>query len=236
MAKHLNAVAFMKKTGIIMIAETSTMPLTYKSKSEVVKLFDVDEFVRRKRNVANYMHIATISRQRYENICKRAKTQDRKPSFLTILHDSVSQEPSAKPCGLFSCLPLDTTLFQPDDVAPTGGGVLAFEIVLDGIGKNLCLPLAILLRILPASYHNRLTPVQSVDSIHHGIQSLVLLYLFRIDVEQVLLEGRIGRDAHDNDSGFLVLIAWFEDASKYLCGRLDYECGGIRRCDEPCFL
>ena len=64
MAKHLNAVAFMKKTGIIMIAETSTMPLTYKSKSEVVKLFDVDLQLFHGKDTKTY---ANVQKHKTEN-------------------------------------------------------------------------------------------------------------------------------------------------------------------------
>jgi hypothetical protein len=39
-------------------------------------------------------------------------------------------------------------LFQFDDVTPTGYGILAFVVVLDGVGKDICLTLAILLRVL----------------------------------------------------------------------------------------
>ena len=39
-------------------------------------------------------------------------------------------------------------LVELDYVCPTGGRILTSEIVLDSIGKDFCLPLAVLLGVL----------------------------------------------------------------------------------------
>jgi len=39
-------------------------------------------------------------------------------------------------------------LFELDDIIPSGSGVLALEIMLDGIGEDICLALAVLLGVL----------------------------------------------------------------------------------------
>ena len=49
-----------------------------------------------------------------------------------------------------------TILFQFDDVAPACGGILAFEVVLDGIGKNISSTFTTRFRILLRAKHNSL--------------------------------------------------------------------------------
>ena len=48
--------------------------------------------------------------------------------------------------------------FQFDDVAPTGSGILALEVVLNGICEHVGLALAILLSVLLCSNDNGLEP------------------------------------------------------------------------------
>ena len=43
-----------------------------------------------------------------------------------------------------------------DDIRPTGGWILALEIMLDGIGKNISLALTVFLRVLLRTEHDGL--------------------------------------------------------------------------------
>ena len=80
-------------------------------------------------------------------------------------------------------------LFEFDNIAPPSSGVLALEIVLDGIGKYICL--TVLLSVLLCAYYDCLRAVTSVNPINHSIQPLHLLNLLRINIEQVLLNWEI---------------------------------------------
>ena len=54
--------------------------------------------------------------------------------------------------------------------------------MLDGIDKDLCLSLAILLSVLLTAKHDGLCGVDLVDAVNDGIQTLHLLELFGVDV------------------------------------------------------
>ena len=85
--------------------------------------------------------------------------------------------------------------------------------MLDSIGKDISLTLAILLRVLPAAYHYRFRAIQFIDSVDDSIQAFVLLYLFCVDVEEVLLDRLLWRDTHHDDTSLLILVALPKDAS-----------------------
>ena len=78
-------------------------------------------------------------------------------------------------------------LFELDDITPSCSGVLALEIVLDGVGENISLTLAVFLGILLGSEDDSLASMQSVNPIYYLIESLHFLELFSIDVEEILL-------------------------------------------------
>ena len=88
--------------------------------------------------------------------------------------------------------------------------------MLDGIGKDIGLSLTILLGVLLRTKYNRLASMHSVNPVYHLVKPLHFLELFGIDVEEILLNGRVGTDAHDDDSGFLVLVALTIDFLKDL--------------------
>ena len=92
-------------------------------------------------------------------------------------------------------------------------GIGTLEIVLDGIGKDISLTLAILLGVLLGTENDGLASMQSVNPVYHLVKPLHLLELFSVDVEEVLLDWRIGPDAHDDDSCLLVLVALTIDLS-----------------------
>ena len=78
-------------------------------------------------------------------------------------------------------------LFQDDDIAPAGSGILAAEVVFDGVGKDIRFAFAILSGVLLRAEYNGFGAVKAVDAIDHGVETTHLLKLFGIDVEQVLL-------------------------------------------------
>ena len=55
--------------------------------------------------------------------------------------------------------------------------------MLDGIGKDICLSLAILLGVLLATKHDGFSTIDFVDSVNDCIQSLHFLKLFGIIVK-----------------------------------------------------
>ena len=70
--------------------------------------------------------------------------------------------------------------------------------------------------ILLGTEDDSLASMQSVNPIYHLVKPLHLLELFGIDVKEVLLDWRVGTDAHDDDSGLLVLIALAVDLAQGL--------------------
>ena len=63
-------------------------------------------------------------------------------------------------------------LFQPQDVAPSCGGVLASELVLDGVGKDAGAALLVPGGILLSAYDDGLRAVDAVDAVHRLVQPL----------------------------------------------------------------
>lgn len=115
-----------------------------------------------------------------------------------------------------------TCLFQYDNVTPASRWVLTLEIMLDGIGKDLCFPFAIFLYVLLTAQHDGLRTIKFVDAINDCIQLTHLLELFCIRVKQVLLNGTIWSNSHDNDTSFLVMVALTIELLKHIVGRLYY--------------
>ena len=58
--------------------------------------------------------------------------------------------------------------------------------MLDGIGKDLRFAFTILLCILLRAQYYRLASVHAVNSVYHLVQTLHLLELLSIDVEEIL--------------------------------------------------
>lgn len=79
--------------------------------------------------------------------------------------------------------------------------------MLDGIGKDIGLPFAIFLSVLLTAKNNGLRAIDLIDAVNDGIQTLHLLELFSIYVEKILLDGTVRPDSHNDDTGFLIMIA-----------------------------
>lgn len=68
---------------------------------------------------------------------------------------------------------LDRTLvilFQPYNITPPCRGVLAPEIVLDGVGEHIGFALLVLLSVLLSSQYHRFRSIHFVYSVYHLIQ------------------------------------------------------------------
>ena len=78
--------------------------------------------------------------------------------------------------------------------------------------------------------------MHAIDAVYHLIELPHLLYLLGIDIEQILLDGAIGPNAHDDYSGFLVMVAWAVDALQHVAGGTDNGYRATGGSDKPCFL
>ena len=117
-------------------------------------------------------------------------------------------------------------LFQLDDVAPAGGGVRTFMVVLDGISEDVGTALAVGLGVLLGAENNGLGAMQAIDAVDDLVEAAHLLELLGIDVEKVLLDGAVRTNAHDNDACLLILVALTIDLPEHPVGCLDDADGG----------
>ena len=108
--------------------------------------------------------------------------------------------------------------------------------MLDGIGKDIRLSLAVFLSVLLTAEYNGLCAVDLIDAVNNGIQTLHLLELFSIYVEQILLDGTVRPDSHNDDTSFLIMIALTVELLKHFIGSLDNSDGRAGRSDESHFL
>ena len=67
--------------------------------------------------------------------------------------------------------------------------------------------------------------MQAVDAVNNLVEATHLLELLGIDIEEILLDGRVWTDAHHDDSSLLILIARAVDSLEDIVGRLSY-CNG----------
>ena len=78
--------------------------------------------------------------------------------------------------------------------------------------------------------------IKAIDAIDDLVEATHLLNLFCVDVEQVLLDGTVRADTHDNHTGFLVLIALTVDFLQHVAsGTYDGD-GAAGGSDEPRLL
>ena len=105
----------------------------------------------------------------------------------------------------------------------------------NGIGKDICLSLTILLSILLRAEDYGFTSMKSVNPVNNLIEPFHFLELFGIDIEEVLLYRRVGTDSHDYHAGLLVLITFTIDLLQQLISRLDDSDAGASRRNEALF-
>ena len=113
------------------------------------------------------------------------------------------------------------TLFQADDVAPAGGGVLTLIIVLNGICEDFSLALAVGTGVLLGADDNGFGAITLVDAVDYFVKSFHLTDLLGGNVEEVLLDGTLGTDPHHDDTSPLILHPLNEDPIQHLGGCLD---------------
>ena len=77
------------------------------------------------------------------------------------------------------------SLFQSNDITPPCRGVLASEIVLDGIGEHIGFALLVLLPVLLGCQDYSLRTIYLVDSVNHLVQRLQLFESFSVDVKEI---------------------------------------------------
>ena len=71
--------------------------------------------------------------------------------------------------------------------------------------------------------------MHAVDAVYHLVKSVHFLNLFGIDIKQILLNGTVRLDVHDNDTGLLVLITLTIDFLQHLISCLDNSDAGAGR-------
>ena len=103
--------------------------------------------------------------------------------------------------------------------------------MFDGIGENIGFSFPVLLGVLLRPQHNSLGALHSVNPVYYFIEPLHLLELLGVDVEEILLDGRVCTNAHDDDTCLFVLVALTIDVLQDLVGGLHYGYSGTSRCD-----
>ena len=80
--------------------------------------------------------------------------------------------------------------------------------MLDGVGEDVGFAFAVFSGILLGANDYSLGAVKAVNTVDDLVEAAHLLDLLGVDVEQVLLDGAIRTYTHNNNSSFLVLVAW----------------------------
>ena len=124
-------------------------------------------------------------------------------------------------------------LLELDNVTPAGGGVLALVVLFHGVGEDIGLALPARLGVLLGADDDGLRAVAFVEAVDHLVEPAQLLNLLGIHIEEVLLDGAVGSDAHDNHPTPLVLHPLNEDPIQHLACRLNNGDGGAGGGDEP---
>lgn len=91
-----------------------------------------------------------------------------------------------KPPNVFGIILQNILSLQLDDIAPSRCGVLAAEVMLDGIGEYISLAFALLLGVLLRAHDEGLGAVEAVDSVEHIVKRLQLVVLLGLDVKQIV--------------------------------------------------
>ena len=101
---------------------------------------------------------------------------------------------------------LGCVLFQCYDILPAGGWILAPKLMFNGISKGISFSLTAFRCILLTTKNDELSAINFVKVVNDGIQSAHLLNLFGSCVEEVLLDGGVWCNSHDNNASFLIVI------------------------------
>ena len=74
-------------------------------------------------------------------------------------------------------------LFQLNNIAPSCGRILGFEVVFDGVGEDFGFTFTILLGVLLGADDDGFGAVELVDAVDHFVKSLHLFDLLGGDIE-----------------------------------------------------
>ena len=111
--------------------------------------------------------------------------------------------------------------FQPNDITPAGSWILGFKVVFNGVGEDFCLTFTIGTGVLLGADDDGFGTITFVDAVDYLVKSFHLTNLLGSDIEEVLLDGALGTDAHHDDTCPLILHPLNEDPIQHLGGCLD---------------
>ena len=78
--------------------------------------------------------------------------------------------------------------------------------------------------------------MHAIDTVYHLVEPLHLLELFGIDVKQILLDGRVWADVHDDDTSLLILVALTINRLQDVRSSLSDGNGRAAGCNQPFLL
>ena len=84
--------------------------------------------------------------------------------------------------------------------------------MLDAVPKDIGFTFTLGLGVLLGAKDKGFGTVLTIDLIQHLIEAFQLLIAFRVIVDEVGLNTRVGTDAHNDDTSSLVMVALTEDA------------------------
>lgn len=99
-------------------------------------------------------------------------------------------------------------------------------VLFHGVGEDIGLAPAARLGVLLGADDDGLRAVAFVETVDHLVESAQLLDLLGIHIEEVLLDGAVGSNAHDNHPTPLVLSPLNEYPVQHLACRLHNGDGG----------
>ena len=118
-------------------------------------------------------------------------------------------------------------------VAPTCGVTGATKIMLDAILEDVSLSFTAWLCVLLGTQHNGFRAVFTINLIQCLVEPFHLLMPLSVVVDEVRLYAIVWTDAHDDDTGTLVVVALSEDSFRTSGSRLNNLLGGISRSQKP---
>ena len=105
--------------------------------------------------------------------------------------------------------------------------------MLNAVLEDICLSFTAWLCILLGTQNDGFRTVFTIDFIQHLVEPFHLLMPLSVVVDEVRLNTIVRTDAHDDDSGTLVVVALTEDALHASGGGLNDLLSGIGWRQEP---
>ncbi len=107
--------------------------------------------------------------------------------------------------------------------------------MLDGVGEDIGLSLAVATGVLLRTQNDGLGAIEPVDAVDDGIKAFHLLELLGVEVKQVQLDGNPRHNVHEDDPGFLVMVALTIHLLKHFESRLHNLDSAVGRHRKACF-